>query len=73
MSTTIIRWIAAMVLALVGTAAGAQAQETPSGSDPAFVGLQEKLEQGDTLTVTLMDGTKVKGRFAAASPDGIQW
>jgi hypothetical protein len=67
------QWVgrAALVLACIGTAAGAQAQDTMAGSDPPLAGLQQALEQGDRLTVTLIDGTKGTGRFATASSDEI--
>ncbi len=53
----------------IGCAWTARAQT--NSADPDFARMRDKLKVGDQVTVSLLDGTSVKGKFAELSTDAL--
>ena len=62
--------VSAFLAALVVGCAWTVSAQT-NGADPDFARMREKLKTGDRVTVSLLDGTTVKGRFAESSSDEV--
>jgi hypothetical protein len=61
--------LAALLLATAG--AGVAAAQSAPGADPAFARMRDKLRQNDRVTVTLVDGSTVKGRVLDVSSEAL--